>query len=123
LLQPLSEHVLVLDLDGATLSGAVAAELRALARETPCLQRLEQRLVGCCETEGSFELDERHVQAALLSFMREILSVAPQQALRPALPLLATLPLPLTPPLALAPALTPTPTPALTPNPNSQPYP
>ena len=84
LLQPLSEHVMVLDLDAATLSGPGAAELRELARETPCLQRLERRLVGCCETEGTPELDERQVQAALLSFMREILSVAPQQALHTA---------------------------------------
>ena len=40
--------------------------------------------MGCCETEGTPELDERQVQAALLSFMREILSVAPQQALHTA---------------------------------------
>ena len=72
LLQPLAEHVLLLDLDAATLSGACAPELRQIAQATPCLQRLERRLVGCCATEGTPELDERQVHAAPLSFMREL---------------------------------------------------
>ena len=63
LLQPLSEHLLLLDLDATTLSGTGAAELRDLARQTPCLQRLQRRLADCCEAEGAPELDERQLQA------------------------------------------------------------
>ena len=65
LLQPLAEHVLLLDLDAGTLSGAAAPELRQIAQATPCLQRLERRLLRCCATEGTPELDERQVLLTL----------------------------------------------------------
>ena len=75
--------MLLLDLDAAQMSdggGGGAAELRRLAESTPMLVRLGAEMQAYAD-KAEPDPDERRLQAALLAFMRELLSVAPQQAL------------------------------------------
>ncbi|KAL1526000.1 hypothetical protein AB1Y20_020824 [Prymnesium parvum] len=79
-LQPIAAHVLTLDLDKGALDGSEAlAELRALSR-APLLQRLLGQLHEYCAPTDA-PRDERCLQAILLSFMRDLLSIDARGAL------------------------------------------